>query len=243
MMMRVLLAAMVAGVLAGGFATAAQKLRVVPLILKAEAYEAAPVGHDHTRGAGNSHEAAGETAIAAADAAEEAWKPEDGLERTLYTLAANIVAGVAFSLILTSGILLARQPIGVAGGMVWGACGFIAFVLAPNFGLAPELPGMAAADLEARQLWWTATVALTSAGLWIFAFKRGIGWMALGLAAVLAMHVIGAPQPPTHESSVPANLAAEFAVATIVTSAAFWLVLGALLGFGLSKAFRREDAA
>ena len=34
-----------------------------------------------------------------------------------------------------------------------------------------------------------------------------------------------------HESPVPANLAAEFVVATIVTSFLFWLVLSGALGW------------
>ena len=39
MLTRVILAALVAGLLAGVFATAAQSVRVIPLILQAEAYE------------------------------------------------------------------------------------------------------------------------------------------------------------------------------------------------------------
>jgi len=233
MLIRIVLAALVAGVLAGGFATAAQNVRVIPLILQAETYETGEAGQGHDQ-TGNA---------AAHEAAAEPWAPADGIERTLSTLAANVLVGVAFSLILTSGILLSRQAIGLSSGIVWGACGFIAFVLAPNFGLPPELPGMAAADLPARQTWWAATVALTAAGLWIFAFQRGIAWMALGLALILAMHVFGAPQPEAHASAVPANLAAEFAVATIVTSAAFWVILGGLLGFSLQKALRTEGKA
>jgi cobalt transporter subunit CbtA len=234
MMIRVLLAALVAGVLAGGFATAAQQVRVVPLILAAETYESGDAGH--------SHDAAAGAAAQSRENAEESWAPADGIERTLYTTGANALVGVAFSLILTAGILLSRQAIGLSSGLVWGAAGFVAFVLAPNFGLPPELPGMAAADLPARQGWWAATVALTAAGLWIFAFRRGIGWMAAGVALVLAMHVVGAPQPEAHESAVPANLAAEFAVATIVTSAAFWVVLGGLLGYALNRAMSAEAA-
>ena len=35
--------------------------------------------------------------------------------------------------------------------------GFVAFHLAPGFSLAPEVPGVAAADITARQIWWFAT--------------------------------------------------------------------------------------
>jgi cobalt transporter subunit CbtA len=233
MMIRVLLAALVAGVLAGGFATAAQQVRVVPLILAAETYETGEASHGHDEAAAT---------VAQSQDAAEPWAPADGIERTLFTAGANLLVGVAFSLILTAGILLSRQAVGLSSGIAWGAAGFVAFVLAPNFGLPPELPGMAAADLPARQGWWAATVVLTAAGLWIFAFRRGIGWMALGVALVLAMHIVGAPQPAAHETGVPANLAAEFAVATIVTSAAFWVVLGGLLGYALNRAMSAEAA-
>lgn len=224
MLTRVVLAALVAGLLAGAFATAAQSVRVIPLILQAETYENAVPHAD----AGHSEH-------------EEAWAPQDGWQRTFFTLLSNLVVGVAFSLILTAAILLLNQPMSLQHGLAWGAAGFAVFVLAPNFGLPPELPGMAAGDLVARQIWWFATVALTAGGLLIFAFRRSIVWMLAGVALVVAPHVYGAPQPASHDSPVPANLAAEFVIATVVTSALFWLVLGALLGQLLSRAIKGRD--
>ncbi|MEI2612914.1 MAG: CbtA family protein [Candidatus Promineifilaceae bacterium] len=41
----------------------------------------------------------------------------------------------------------------------------LAFQLAPAFGLPPELPGMAAADLGARQVWWCGTALATGVGI------------------------------------------------------------------------------
>ena len=41
--------------------------------------------------------------------------------------------------------------------------------LAPAFSLAPEVPGIAAADITARQLWWFATVASAGIAMWLFA--------------------------------------------------------------------------
>lgn len=226
MLTRVVLAALVAGLLAGAFATAAQSVRVIPLILQAETYEnAAPHAHE-----GHSEEG-------------QAWAPRDGWQRTVFTLLSNLVVGVAFSLILTAAILLLDRPMSLQQGLAWGAGGFAAFVLAPNLGLPPELPGMPAGDLVARQIWWFATVAATAGGLLIFAFRRSIVWMLAGVALVVAPHVYGAPQPPSHETAVPAGLAADFAVATIVTSALFWLVLGGLLGHFLSRAIAAETAA
>ncbi|WP_223479518.1 CbtA family protein [Oricola indica] len=214
MLTRVILAALVAGLLAGVFATAAQSVRVIPLILQAEAYEE-----------GVSH----------AETEDEVWAPEEGLQRTFFTLLSNLVTGVAFALILTAIILILDQPVSLRHGALWGAGGFAVFVLAPNFGLPPELPGMASGDLTARQAWWIATVLLTGGGLLIFAFKDSVSWMGAGVMLIVAPHVYGAPQNPAGESAVPAELAAEFAIATVVTSALFWLFLGAVLGQLLSR--------
>lgn len=245
MLVRVLLAAIFAGVIAGAFVSVAQTYRVIPLILEAESYESGGHSHasaEHSHGeAGHAHDEPDPDAEAAGN--NETWAPSDGFERMFFTFVSNVVVGIAFSMILTAGILLARQSITLKSGLVWGICGFVVFVLAPNFGLPPELPGMAAGELQARQFWWIATVICTGAGLWLFAFKRGAIWMAAGLVLVLAPHVYGAPQPDSHESAVPAHLAAEFAVATMVTSALFWLVLGGSLGWLLARQARVQGAA
>jgi cobalt transporter subunit CbtA len=236
MMIRVLLATILAGALAGCFATAAQSYRIVPLIMAAEEFEhaAAPAadheahGHEHGH-ADNAH-------------VDTVWQPENGIERAIYRLLSNLVIGVSFALMLTGAVLLSNQSLSLGSGLLWGACGFIAFVLAPNLGLPPELPGMASADLGARQLWWLGTVVTTAAGLWIFAFKRSPAWMVLGVALFVSMHVIGAPRVDGGESGVPAELAAEFAIATVVGSALFWLVLGGLLGLLVGRVTKDSRA-
>ncbi|MEE9375099.1 MAG: CbtA family protein [Rhizobiaceae bacterium] len=242
MLVRVLLAAIFAGVLAGVFSTAVQSYRVIPLILEAEK-------HEGDGGAKHAHSSSEKPVVkntelstdpkAHTNAHErnaEAWAPRDGMERTLYTLLANILVGVAFSLILTSGILLTQSGVSLQSGLAWGVCGFFVFVLAPNFSLSPELPGMAAAGVRERQIWWLATVVMSAAGLYLFAFKQYWPWMVLGVALLVLPHVYGAPQPVHHETAVPANLAVEFVTATIVSSALFWVFLGGLLGYFQSRA-------
>jgi cobalt transporter subunit CbtA len=236
MMIRVLLAAIFAGMLAGAFMTAAQSVRVIPLILEAETYEAgglsdAQHSHDHGEGQAAAHDHGG-----------TAWSPEGGWSRTFLTFIANTVVGVAYALLLTAAILLVSQSVSLRSGLLWGAGGFAVFVLAPNFGLPPELPGMPAAELVERQIWWVATAAMTAGGLLIFATKRALHWMVAGVALIVAPHLYGAPQPLGHESAIPASLAAEFVIVTVVTSALFWLVLGGLLGSFLSRAIRQEEA-
>ena len=238
MLVRVLLAALLAGVLAGAFATAAQSVRVIPLILEAEKYEGdgANSGHHHesdsAEKAGHSHDS-----VAVVEEVEiEAWAPDDGFERLLYTFVSNVIAGVAFALILTAAILVARQQMSLQSGLVWGAAGFVVFVLAPNLGLTPELPGMPAANLQDRQIWWLATVLCTAGGIALMAFSKKIPLMIIGAVLIAVPHIYGAPMPEVHETAVPAMLAVEFAVATIVTSGLFWLVLGGVLGNFLQRA-------
>ncbi|MCB1422335.1 MAG: CbtA family protein [Nitratireductor sp.] len=242
MLTRILLAAIFAGMAAGVFATAVQSWRVVPLILEAERYEdAGDTGGAHTHSHGETAES--ETAMPEGAEPQESWAPEDGAERTFYTGLANVVVGVAYSLLLTAAVLALNQSITPVSGLLWGAAGFAVFVLAPNFGLPPELPGMPAGDLVQRQIWWLATVVCTAGGLYLFAFRRTLPLMLLGVALIVAPHVWGAPQPIEHESAVPANLAAEFVISTIVASALFWLFLGGVLGYLFQRAARQESAS
>jgi len=259
MLIRVLLAALLAGVLAGAFATAAQSVRVVPLILEAEKYETADGygghahgseassatvseghGDGHAHDAGHSHDSKTATPGETGHHSVDAWAPGDGIERVFFTFTSNVIAAVAFSLILTAAILVSRQKISLKSGLVWGAAGFGSFVLAPNFGLPPELPGMEAAELARRQIWWAFTVAVTAAGLAIFAFRRHWLWMIAGVALIAMPHIYGAPQAASYDTAVPANLVAEFVVATIATSALFWLFLGGILGWLLNRSFGSE---
>jgi len=245
MLVRVLLAAILAGVAGGVFATAAQALRVTPIIIEAESYEnaGAPAAHDHAAAPQSTAPAGHDHAAAHDHGDEDEWAPADGFERTFYTLVANMAVGVGFALIVTAAVLVTGVAITPLSGLVWGLAGFIVFVLAPNLGLPPELPGMAAADLGQRQAWWLATVICTGAGLWIFAFRRHIAWMVGGAVLIAAPHIWGAPKPESHESLPPAHLAVDFVTATIATSFVYWLFLGAVLGFLIDRAMRAEARA
>src|SRR5262245_14175651 len=92
---RVLLAALLAGIVAGLFMALIQHVRITPLILEAEKYENAGAAHDHAA-AGTA-----ETTVAAeAPAEEEGWMPADGMERTLYTTLASMVSGAGFAALM-----------------------------------------------------------------------------------------------------------------------------------------------
>jgi len=239
---RIFFAAVLSGLAAGIVMAGVQQWRVAPLILEAEVYEdaEAPVAEAHDHGAAASSEAAAPAHEHEHD--EDAWAPQDGPERIFYTVLADLLAGIGFALVLAAVSVLVGLPITAANGVIWGLGGFIVFQLAPAFGLPPELPGMPAADLGARQLWWWGCAIATAAGLIGIAKFRN--WPAIVVAAILIAlpHVIGAPAQPDEASAVPAHLATSFAAAALGTGAIFWLIAGPLLGY-LNERFARTEAS
>lgn len=236
---RLLLAGIAAGVIAGVFVTAVQAVKIAPLIAAAEVYERSAASHGQPTDShdGHSHatpHATAETATLPGTPAAE-WEPEDGVERLAYTLVANMLVGIAYGLFLSAGIALrsaqAGTPASAMTGFAWGIAGFAVFQLAPSFGLPPELPGSAAAALVARQSWWLGTSLATATGLALVIFSQRPAWRLLGVAAIAAPHLIGAPHAPPGGGTLPAELAAEFVAASLGTAALFWLVLGGGVGW------------
>ncbi|WP_269929723.1 CbtA family protein [Aminobacter sp. HY435] len=241
--------AAISGLLAGVILAALQTYATVPLILKAETYENAGGGHEHAAAsaAGTSAPVASSAAPAADAQAvapaeeEEGWAPADGFERFAYSALANIVSGVAFALVLVAVSEFAGGIANWRQGVFWGFAGFAVFTLAPGLGLPPELPAMPAADLGDRQVWWTLTVLATAAGLALIAFKQSLPLAIVGVALIVAPHVVGAPQPESHDSPIPGDLHHSFVVAVTITNLVFWVVLGAVAGFVRNR-FMSEPA-
>jgi cobalt transporter subunit CbtA len=228
---RIFLAAVLAGAVAGlGLATV-QQWRVVPLILEAETYEVAAHSRD---------DAVAETTPN--DDEVEVWAPAGGIERTAFTVLATILAGLGFALVTAAVSTLTGLMVTVKNGVIWGLGGFAAFSMAPAFGLPPELPGMPAADLVMRQVWWWGTVIATGAG--ILAIARLRNWTGIGIGVVLIAlpHLIGAPAAPEEHSDVPAHLASAYVTSALAASMIFWLILGPLLG-KLNERFGAGEAA
>jgi cobalt transporter subunit CbtA len=225
---RVLLAVLLGGIAAGLIMGVIQHVRLTPLILAAEVYEQGG-GHDHAAGAT-------ETAPATETATEpEEWAPADGLERSFYTTAASMLTGAGFALVLAGLSFLAGIPLTAGNGAIWGICGFLAASLAPAAGLPPELPGMPAAELGARQAWWLATIAATGLGLYLIASRREAWALVVALVLIALPHVVGAPLPASHETAVPAGLAAQFATSSLAAGAIFWSLIGLFTGIALDR--------
>lgn len=214
--------------------SAIQFFTTEPLIIHAEQFEgaaadaghhqgeaAADAGHDHQETAGGAH----------GHGDGEGWGPADGFERAAFTVLANLVVGVAVSLVLLALMVLRGERIDARTGLLWGAAGFVAASLMPALGLPPELPGTPAGDLMGRQLWWGATVLASAAGIALIVFGQHWVWKVLGVAALVLPHVIGAPLPPSHEVAYPGALAGEFVIASLVVSAVLWALAGLSAGW------------
>jgi cobalt transporter subunit CbtA len=221
---------MLVGLIAGAAVSAVQFIGTSSLILKAEVYEkageAAPPTHSHDgNAAGHEH-----------GHDEAAWEPADGLERNVFTIAANVLTAIGYALLLTGLIALRGQPITWREGLLWGMGGFACVMLAPMLGLPPELPGSPAAALGERQLWWIGTAAVTAAGLSLIAFRREPWAAVLAIALIVAPHLLGAPAAPEGEHALaPEALQHQFVVAAVLTSLVFWTLLGSLSGVLLRK--------
>jgi cobalt transporter subunit CbtA len=208
---RIVWLAFVAGFIAGAVTTAAQLFTTVPLILKAEAFEQAAIGQT--------------IGDAASGHATDA-----GLARSANTLLFNVLAGIGFGLILSA--LLSTQPRpGVKQGSILGIAAFLAVSVAPALGLPPELPGTASAALAQRQFWWIGTGAASAIGLALLTLGKGAWLKLVGAALLLGPHAIGAPHPHGATGGPPQALQHQFIAASLATTALFWLVLGAALGW------------
>ncbi|MBI2800439.1 MAG: CbtA family protein [Gammaproteobacteria bacterium] len=214
---RLVFCAVIAGCGAGVAVTVLHQWLTVPLILRAETYESAAskvVPADH-----------------AATAHEHVWRPAEGLERVSATAIADVLTGIGFALLLCAIWTVRRLSMNWRRGALWGVGGFVTITLAPSLGLPPELPGAAAADLTARQLWWLATVSITATALGVFAVAKNWQIKIAALLFVLLPQLAGAPLPLDAASRVPAALSIQFTRAVLVSSFCFWVMLGALTGF------------
>ncbi|MDT8344089.1 MAG: CbtA family protein, partial [Thermohalobaculum sp.] len=161
-----------------------------------------------------------------------------GIGRALLTILSTVATYTGFALVVVAGFALAEGAglvrITARQGLAWGLAGFAATQFFPALGLAPELPGSGAAALEARQVWWLMTAALTLAGIGVLAaVKSPLRFGGLVLLAI--PHLIGAPHPEGYAGVTPPELAAHFAARALVVGAIGWVVLGWIAGLLWSR--------
>ena len=272
---RLFLCALAVGLLTGLFDSLVQRWQVIPLIAAAEMLESAatpatpatpalavapapPIGaHTHAAGANPAHVHAPVQAQAheqldgaahSHTANADAWAPQAGVERTAYTVLANVLNAIGTALLLLALMAFAQRQRAAHGqsapqtvaatvrhGLLWGASAWVCLFALPALGLPPELPGMQAAALHARQLWWALAAACGAGGLSVL-FMCKSSWRVLGLALLVLPFVIGAPEQLGSpfaglraDAAVQLQaLAKRFAWATAMASALQSLMLGVL---------------
>ncbi len=219
--------ALLAG-LAGGFLSSTANITLtVPLILKAEVFE-----HEQGHKAGT---------LASSSEQHEHEAPAEA--RDLLTLIATLLAYIGFALLLT----VSAEMLGIMNtwrsGFVGGLAGFMVFSLVPALGLPPELPGMPAAALEARQLWWLGTAACVALAIGVsIRFKRVEGY-GVSLLLIALPFVFGAPVAPAESTSVPAELYRQFVFHTLLVSLMSWALIGLCVGWLRSRSGHERATA
>ena len=222
MFTRLLTSALFAGAAAGLIAALLQLYFVQPVLLHAELYEGGDLVHFGSESANSAHpELPGFDAV------------RDGLS-IIFTML--IYSGYAMVLVALMALAQTRGAvINARTGLIWGIAGFVAIHFAPGFTLAPEVPGVAAADVFVRQIWWYATVIAAAIAMWLIAF--GGNWAAWGVAIVLLLvpHVIGAPEPDVITGPVPTESGAMFAARAYGVGMMAWVMLGGFAGYFWSR--------
>jgi cobalt transporter subunit CbtA len=244
---KIVIHALLIGFIAGLTLTVAQIWRVIPIIKVAETYEIKPA-----------LTAIGDLTVYDHSSSEHvhdvnAWEPQDGLERTSYTLLSNLLIAFGFALFVLV-IMIARDSgnsssgLNWKSGLLWSAAGYCIFFLAPSLGMPPEIPGSASAPLEARQMWWLITVLCTAGGLAGFAFNRS-NWRWGSLGLLLVPHLLGAPRPlldqfanqPAETAAQLAVLSEQFIASTAIANAAFWIALGLVAVWSAQRIKSKTD--
>jgi len=235
---RIIYSAILVGFVAGVLLTSLQIASLNPIIFVAESYQLDAA--ETTTGSGDGHSGHSH------EYDDEAWVPADGLERTAYTLLANILASTGFAamvLALMCQFCLTRKGnISWSQGSLWGLAGFTALFLAPAIGLPPEIPGMVAAAVEHRQIWWVLCALSVAIGLGIFAFTRP-QVKALGLLFLVIPYIVGAPQvdapmfrhPDPSVVQALVDLHQQFVIISAISNLVFWLVLGLACRFAFNR--------
>ena len=264
---RLIWSSLAVAVLVGTVQTGVQRWQAAPLILAAEAYESqksdvlspVPVTADHRHAPGTAaHEhpqAAVQHPVPTIEVAHEhehsaatAWAPENGAERIGWTWVANALHAFSMALLVFAVMGIWRYQRGAAvaalplAGVV-AATGWLSFHLWPALGLPAEVPGMDAAPLHARQVWWTLAVGSAGVACALMGFAKGY-WRWPVAAVLLALpFAVGAPHlqadalagfnPVAHAALV--QLVKDFAWATTWVALSFWLSMGLTCGLAFQR--------
>lgn len=232
MLMRIVSAGMLGGAAAGLLAGLLQLYFVQPVLLHAELYESGELVHfgGTIQGGGSEHDDApvqGEN-----DGSNRGNEESDevgSLLRNGLSVLFSMLIYAGYGMVAAALMSLASErgaTITARNGLIWGVAGFLAVQLGPGFSLAPEVPGVAAGDLQARQIWWFATAGSAALGLWLIAFGRNWAMWGAAMVLFLAPHLVGAPEPSVLTGPAPTEIGALFAARAFGVGLVGWVLLG-----------------
>ena len=158
----------------------------------------------------------------------------------------TMVTYTGYALVMAALMSMAERQgheINARTGILWGLAGFITFHFAPGLTLAPEVPGVAAADVDARQIWWGVTVATAGVAMWLIAFGGSLVGYAVAALLLLAPHMVGAPEPESFTGPVPTEIGALFAARAFGVGMTAWVLLGSFAGYFWQVEGKRAEAA
>jgi cobalt transporter subunit CbtA len=245
-------AALAVALLVGGLQTAVQQHWALPLILQAEAFEAArlPDGAQQVVGLGSAvaHDHEHAHSHSEADAAAKAWAPENGVERTFWTWVANTLHafGMAQLALVALGFWVWRHGTGVSAGALGlgiAVVGFVSLHLWPALGLPAEIPGLDAARLGSRQGWWLLAAGSALTACVVLAASRAVWRWPLAVGLLALPLLVGAPQlagDPLagHSAAEQVALRAlgqQFIFTTHAIAVSLWLSLGLASGWAFVR--------
>jgi cobalt transporter subunit CbtA len=231
MFSRILTSALFAGAAAGLIVALLQLIFVQPVLLHAELYESGELVHFGAEAVSAHPELPGVFAE---------------LSRDLLSMVFTMLIYTGYAMVMIALMSLAEgQGHRVDGrtGVLWGIAGFVAFHFAPGLSLAPEVPGVAAADVTERQIWWFATVAAACVAMWLIAFAGNLISYVVAAVLLMAPHVIGAPEPDVFTGPVPTEIGALFAARAFGVGLAAWVLLGSFAGYFWQKEAKHTEAS
>ena len=226
---RLFTSALFAGLVAGLIAVLLQWSIMEKLILEGEEYETGNKNHFAGVLVINEVAEANDQAVI-----EDEEEPENLFKRFSLAFFASFVVFVGWSLMMTAGFAIAEKfgkRITIKDGLLWGIAGYAAVHMLPSIGLPPELPGTPAAELELRQLWWVSTVVASVLGFALIAYGQSVFYVVIGLALLVAPHLIGAPHMEGYSGLAPPELSGEYVARSLAVGMIAWAVLGLAAGY------------
>jgi predicted cobalt transporter CbtA len=140
------------------------------------------------------------------------------------------------------GVALASLPL----ACLVAAAGWLSFHFWPSLGLPAEVPGMDAAPLHARQIWWVLAVGSAALACAVLGFARSLWRWPVAAALLTLPFVVGAPHLQGdalagfsgEARTALTQLGTQFIWATTWVALSFWITMGLACGLAFQRWLR-----